>query len=273
MSNAPSFNAALAKVTKKAAKRNRILVADIERIPGEVVHQFWDLGDMKNRRFHPDEVRSWPRTICWSAAWYDRPKKIMQAAEWEVGGADAMLRKIWDLYDEADIVVGHNIRSFDDKHLKGAWLEMGLPSPRPWQTVDTLSIARREFGFESKTLDALCKRLGVAAKTDAYDKKVAEAAIAGDVEAQQRLLAYNAGDITATIGLYDRLRPYIKGHPHLGLGIGEDRACPNCGGTKFVKIDNVRTTQTVYAAMRCSNCQSVVRNSHMRERATTRAAR
>ena len=271
-----SFSAALSrtKVTKDARKKNRILIADIERIQGVVEHKFWDLGDMKNRRFRPDEIVRYPRTICWSAAWYDQPKKVMHGAEWEIGGAEAMLRAIWDLYDEADIVVGHNLARFDSKHLKGAWLEMGLPSPRPWQTVDTLSIARREFGFESNTLDALCKRLGVASKTDAYDPKVAEAAVAGDEDAQRRLLDYNVGDIHATRELYDRLRPYIKGHPHLGLGTGDERACPNCGGTKFTKIDtDVRTIQTKYAAMRCSNCQAVVRNSHMRERMTTRAAR
>lgn len=262
----------MSAVKKKAAKRNRILVLDIERVPGVIRHEFWHLGDMKNRRFYPDEVVRHPRTICFSAAWYDKPDEIIQGAEWMPGGHMRMLEQLWELYDEADIVIGHNIRSFDTKVIKGDWIENGFALPSSWQTVDTLTIARREFNFESNTLDALCKRLGIPAKTDKYNAKVAQAACAGDVEAQDRILAYNAGDITATMALYDKLRPFIHGHPHLGLGTGDERCCPNCGGTKFTTISDARTSVTTYAARRCDNCKSIVRNSHMRLRATTRVA-
>lgn len=269
--------------TRKAAKAARILILDIERIPGHATLQhrgltitgpFWDLNGWKHtigRRIPPDTVTEWPRTICAAARWYDQRTHLF-AAEWEEGGNDQFLRTVWDWYDAADMVVGHNIRGFDTKHLKAAWALLGLPTPAPWRTIDTLTIARREFGFESNTLDSLCQRLGIDAKTDKYDVPTARAACAGDVKAQKKLRAYNIGDIGATTALYDRLRPWIKTHPHLGLWTGDDRACPNCGGDKFVEQADVHTDQTRYAARRCANCGAIVRNSFMKQRVTTRAA-
>ena len=64
-----------ATIKKKALSSARILVADIERLPGyaKVQHRgltvegsFWDLNSFKHtigRRIHPDDVVSWPRTI------------------------------------------------------------------------------------------------------------------------------------------------------------------------------------------------------------------
>jgi len=160
----------------------RILTIDIERLPGRarmehrgltIEGDFWDLSGWKyiiGRRIHPDDVIEWPRTICAAWKWHGTPR-VHFAAEW-LPGDTSWLHAAWDAYDEADIVVGHNLAGFDTKKLRGAWLELGLPEPRPFKTIDTLKVAR-EFGFESNTLDALCKRLGIPAKTDKYSVEIA----------------------------------------------------------------------------------------------------
>src|SRR5690606_33855206 len=49
-------------------------------------------------------------------------------------------------------------------------------------------------------------------------------------EAWDRMRKYNIGDVVLTEKLYDRLLPWIKGHPHMGLYMDTDKdVCGNCG--------------------------------------------
>lgn len=274
------------RIQKKARERVKVLTLDIERIPGRatVEHRgltvegaFWDLGGWKHvigRRIPADAVTEWPRSICAAAKWYD-DTTVMFAAEWD-GGYEAFLRQTWEWYHQADIVVGHNIDRFDSRHLRGGWLEMGWTPPSPWKTVDTLKVARSELAFESNTLDALCKRLGVKAKTDKYDADIAHAALAGDEKAQRKLKAYNIGDIRATEAVYDRLRPYIKNHPHLGQFTGDSWSCANCGWTDLSNHRDGDATTYVqrYRRYACPKCGAWMRgNVRLQDPVKTRSYR
>jgi hypothetical protein len=249
----------------------RILTIDIERMKGTAEVEFWDLGDFKNRRIHADDVTAWPRTICAAWKWHGSAK-VSFAAEWLEGGAEGLARATWEAYDQADIVVGHNLRRFDTRKLRGGWLELGLPEPSPWKTVDTLTVAR-EFGYESNTLDALCRRLGIPAKTDRYDVETARAACAGDRAAQRKITAYNKGDVVATEGLYDFFRGHMPSHPHVGTS--SEPRCNQCGSAALVlQPEPYRAQSLAYPLYRCGNCGgSVVLNRHDRRIATTRGVR
>lgn len=269
----------LANITPKMASNVQARVAsiDIERIPGwakvqhrgfTIVGPFWDLGALKpmiGRRIHPDDVVSWPRTICAAMKPYGTDETEF-ASVWD-DGDEGFLRKVWDWHNDADIVTGHNYIGFDVKHLRSDWLEHGLGEPSPFKIVDTLKVARRAFGFESNTLDALCKRLGVPAKTDKYDVKVAHAAVGGDKEAQQRIQEYNEGDVIATEGLMDKLRPYIT-EVHLGQYVAPDengdvRACPACGSTNITYQDGktAKANIQVYRLYHCDHCGAWARGT------------
>ena len=80
----------------------RVVTLDIERIPGRhstlhreqtITGPFWDLNQIKGwaKRIHPDNVISWPRTICAAWKFYDEDE-VFFAAEWEVGGYDGFMR-------------------------------------------------------------------------------------------------------------------------------------------------------------------------------------
>lgn len=257
----------LANIQPRIAKtvKVRALTIDIERLPGKarVQHRgltiegpLWDLNAWKHtigRRIHADDVVEWPRTICAAARWYGEDE-VMFAAEWEVGGYDAFMREVWSWVDDADILVGHNMDAFDQKHLMGGWAEMGLPAPSPYKVIDTLKIARRSFAMESNTLDALAKRLGVDAKTDKYDARIAKAAVEGDKEAQETLASYNRGDIIASEALFDRLRPYARNLPHMGMWVDDENACPSCGHTMVATGKTVHANVQAYDGMRCEAC-------------------
>ena len=262
------------RITKKTAEAVKILTFDIERIPGvaKVQHrgltiqgEFWDLGGWRHtlgRRIHADDVISWPRTICAAGRWYGQ-KEVMFAAEWEEGGHEQFMRTMWEWFDQAAVIVGHNSVAFDEKHVRSGFLEYGWTPPSPWKSIDTLRAARNQLNFESNTLDALAKRLGVVAKTDKYSADIAKAAVNGDAKAQKTIRLYNQGDIKATEAVFDRLRPYIKNGPHLGMWTGNSWSCPNCG---FDGIANNPTGEayanvTRYKAFQCEKCGTHIRGN------------
>lgn len=243
----------------------KAVTLDIERIPGRVSMQHrgftikgdvWDLNALKHmtgRRIHADDMTEWPRTICAAWKWYDAPD-VEFAAEWNVGGYDGFMRTVWDVFDRADLIIGHNADRFDARHLMGGWAEMGLPAPSPYKVIDTLKIARGSFAYESNTLDALNKRLGIDAKTDKYSVEVARAAVDGHKDAQARIESYNRGDIIASEALFDRLRPYARNIPHLGMWSGDPLACPNCGHSMTATGRTVHANVQVYEGYVCPNC-------------------
>ena len=263
----------------------RVVTLDIERIPGRhstwhrgqtITGPFWDLNEIKawtGKRIHADDVKEWPRTICAAWKWYDQAD-VEFAAEWEVGGYDGFMRAVWDVFNDADLIIGHNADRFDARHLMGGWAEMGLPAPSPYKVIDTLKIARASFAYESNTLDALNKRLGIDAKTDKYDARIARAAVNGDKEAQGVLRSYNMGDITASEALFDRLRPFAKGIPHLGMWSDDELACPSCGTTMTATGKTVHANIQRYEHLHCPNCGSHARGTaRLKNPTRTRSAR
>jgi hypothetical protein len=250
----------------------KIVTLDIERFKGRAEIEFWDLSDMKHRRIRPDQVVEWPRTICVAWRVYGQ-KRVEFHAEWDSNGREAMLRAAWDIYDQADIIVGHNVGPFDTKTLKAEWAMLGLKAPRPWKTVDTLAIARREFRFESNQLGSLCERMGVPGKVDHYDPEVARLALAGNKAAQRRLKTYNVGDIEASEALYDAMRGWIPSHPFMGVS-GDEKRCNQCASDDLTLLpSSYRAVVLDYALYSCGNCGGYVRGGWVSRAASTRGVR
>lgn len=231
----------------------KILVYDIERMKGRAEVEFWSLSDFKGRRIHADDVAAWPRTIC--IAWrFLGDTETQFASEWD-DGPRKMHKRIWEAFDQADITVGHNSKSFDERHLNTGWRDLGMLPPSPSKPIDTLSVARARFGDESRTLDALCQRIGLTGKSDRYDVEVARAACAGDKEAQQRIRLYNEGDIDATEALYVSLLPWVKSHPHVAPNAGTDKQlCPRCASSKIKRNGTWTVAVNTYLAYKCRDC-------------------
>lgn len=250
--------------------RNRILILDVERLPGISRQYWWDRGDLKNRYIHYETVERTPRTTIMCAKWYDRPD-IIELAEWDKGGRPKFLKRIHSLIERADIIVGHNVDNADIPWLKGdLHIEAGLPPLPPFKTVDTLKVLRREFksGAPFKGLDAFCQIVGIPSKTDKYDREAMERAVTeGSVEDRERLTAYCSGDVVATQGLYDFLRGHIKNHPAMFID-GKDRltVCNRCGHKTEVTPRRYIANVMSYSMRRCTSCLGYSRISIEPER-------
>lgn len=95
-----------------------------------------------------------------------------------------------------------------------------------------------------------------------------ERAVAGSREDQLVQTNYCEGDVIATQGLLDYLRPHIKNHPALFVdGEHAMNVCNRCGSHKTLPcarryVANVLT----YTMLKCANCQSYRRLSIEPER-------
>lgn len=233
----------------------RILTIDIERLPG--IAYAWE---PKTRYIAPRNFIEWPRLLCFAARWYG-DKRMLFEAEWKDGGREQMVKRAWELYDEADIIVTYNGRRFDNKHLKTDWLDAGFPPPRPWKDVDLYSVVSRHFGYESKSLDTVTRRLGRPGKESFYSITGSMAAAEGDKAAQRKLKTYNAGDVELTEWLYDRLRGWIHNHPHIGAASGDPK-CNQCGSVEVEKTPTqYRAVLIDYVMYRCADCGGLSRGA------------
>ena len=88
--------------------RNKILILDVERLPGITTQYWWDRGDLKNRYIHYETVQRHPRTTIVCAKWYDQAE-VIELAEWDQGGRKRFLKNVHHLMAQADIIVGHNL--------------------------------------------------------------------------------------------------------------------------------------------------------------------
>jgi hypothetical protein len=249
-----------------SAATARVLILDIERLPGMV-----PIFDQRTSGYIP--VYKWtrlPSLLCFAAKWYGKRKPIEFLSAWD--DPELMVRRAWELYDEADIVVGYNQIRFDNRHLKSEWLMAGLPPPSPWKNVDLFAVNRSTFGFESKSLQHLCDRLGLPGKSGHYDPATAERCMAGDVTAQRLMTRYNRGDVRITEAAYDALRPWITNHPHMSTL--NTVTCNRCASADLTpQPKNYRANVLEYAAYRCNNCGATVAAGHVRRVARTRGVK
>lgn len=244
----------------------RILTIDLERLPGSV--PIFD-ARVRGGYIHPSRWTSYPTTLCFAAKWYGR-KAVEFHATWL--DPEAMLRRSWELYDEADIVVTYNGKKADNRWLRDDWAQAKMTPPSPWRDVDLYTVNKSTFGFESASLDHLCERLGLPRKVDHYDPTVARAAADGDAKAQARIKRYNVGDVRITEAAYEALRPWVKAHPNLGLYSGADKACSSCGSEDIAPNGWTRTALTTYALYRCNSCGANLRTAHRKNGAGIRGA-
>ena len=240
----------------------RILTVDIETRPNlAYVWGLWDQNVALN------QVDQFGRVISWAAKWHGE-RKVHFASDYH-DGHKSMIFKIWDLLDEADVVVGFNSKSFDMKHLNREFLMAGLPPPSHYVDVDLLTVVKQRFRFASNKLQHVASELGLGSKVqhDGFDLWLR--CMKGEDAAWKIMRKYNKQDVVLTENLYNKLLPWIKSHPHRGL-YGEDKSnCPRCGHNELV-VRRYYTTRTgKYRTMQCKGCKGYSKGNKVEDRVTT----
>lgn len=161
-----------------------------------------------------------------------------------------LIKDIWKLLDEADIVIGQNSDNFDLKKLNTRFAIHGLGPPAPYRTVDTLKVAKKYFGFNSNKLDALGKSLGLGEKLATGGFGLWLGCKNGDTKAWAKMCKYNKMDVVLLEKVYLKLRPWMTNHPR----VGDLAACNTCGSNKVQKRGFNYTRKGRYQRYACLDC-------------------
>ena len=166
-----------------------------------------------------------------------------------------MARTVHKLLDEADAVAHFNGKRFDIPTLNKEFLLHGLSPPSPFRHIDLLHTCRQQFKFASNKLDYVAQALGLGAKVHHKGMELWRGCMEGDAASWRLMESYNRQDVRLTERLYDRLMPWIKGHPNMGL-YSEDgeRCCPNCGSKKLQARGRQYNNTLVYRRYQCNGC-------------------
>ena len=232
----------------KEVKNVRVLMWDIESSLMKVAT--FHTGEQ--RIHHENILQDW--TILCGAWKYLGEKKIYTASVLDMPESQ-VVAALAAAVENADIVVGHNGDKFDLKKLRTRMLFYGQNPLPKIATVDTLKVLRSEFGMTSNTLAYAAKYLGLELKGSTPGGTWLRA-LEGDKKSLKAMLKYNAQDVVVLEDLYNKILPWIKNHPNVGLLYGHKlgEACPNCGSPEIIKNGKYGTTAGIKQRMQCLDC-------------------
>ncbi len=166
-----------------------------------------------------------------------------------------LVQELWNLFNEANVIIAHNGNSFDIKKANARFIANGLTPPSSYKTVDTKLVAKRYFAFDHNSLDELGRYLGLGRKVSTGGFSLWLECMAGDKSAWKKMMAYNKQDVLLLEKVYEKLRPWIENHPNIGLILDKPQCCPICGqagrlqarGFSYTKVSRKRRYQ-------CQDC-------------------
>ncbi len=256
------------KQTKLAPK---VLLADIETAP--ILAYCWALFD---QNIAINQIKSDWHLLSWSAKWLgDKPAKTMymdQRREKNIEDDSKILKGIWKLLDEADVVIWQNGRNFDHKKLNARFLLSGLKPPSSYKHIDTLQIAKKHFGFTSNKLEYMSGKLCTKYKKLKHNKfagfEMWSECLKGNLAAWREMEKYNRHDVLALEELYTKLQAWDRTINFNMYSDKTDIIC-NCGGKDFIKNGFAYTNVGKFQRWQCVKCGAETRdraNLHSNEK-------
>lgn len=243
-------------IKKKPKKEPKILLFDLETAPME--GYFWSC---KQDYIDPQFIKKPISILSWSAKWlYD--SEIMSEVVTPRNAFNridkTILKNLWKLLDEAQIIIAHNLKGFDDKVANGRFILNDMNKPSDYKLIDTLSASRGAFKFASNRLDYIAQIL-VGNKKRETNWGLWKRCIENGKEAEEALedmRKYNIQDVRILEEVYLKMRPWIKGHPNVGIFYDDIKnRCPRCGSKNIKLKGKYYTGLARYKAVVCQDCK------------------
>ncbi len=220
---------------KKTGRLPKILIYDIETSP--MIGYVW--GHWQQNISLAQTIQN-PIMLTWAAKWlYSNEVYSDRVTTEEALKVDdkRICKSLWDIINEADIVVAHHGDKFDIPMMNSRFIINGLPPYSVTNSIDTKKVASGVFRFPSNKLDALAGYFGFGKKIKT-DFDLWKECLHGNKEAISEMETYNIQDVRVLEEVYLKLRPYIKSHPNVGLYLESSvPVCPACG-SESLKVMN-----------------------------------
>jgi len=228
-------------------KKIKILLLDIETAPN-LVH-VWGLWQ---QNVSIKQIIDAGYVMCWSAKWLGEKKIHFDSIHQSM--PKDMLTKIHQMLGECDAVIHYNGASFDIPTLNKEFLLYGMMPPAPYKQIDLLRTARSQFRFPSNKLDYVAQKLNLGKKHEHAGHQLWIDCMANKRAAWATMKAYNMQDVVLLEKVYERLKPWIKGHVNVGLYNENPECCPTCGGTDFQSRGFAYTATKKHKRYHCGGC-------------------
>lgn len=220
-----------------------ILLIDIETAPN--VAFTWGLWD---QNIGIDMLAEPGYTLCWAAKWHGDKHVHFDSI---LSGHKRMLKGIHDLMDEAGAICHYNGTKFDVPTLNAEFLKVGMKPPSPSRHIDLLITAKRKFRLASNKLEFVARHLGIPGKVKHKGFELWRECMRKDKDAFKEMETYNRQDVVLLEQVYDRLLPWISGHPNQSE---DHKCCPRCGSDKFQARGYAYTAASRYPRFQCTAC-------------------
>jgi uncharacterized protein YprB with RNaseH-like and TPR domain len=237
----------------------KILVFDIETAP--LLAYVWGTRDenIGVNQIHKDWY-----VIAWAAKWLgDPPSKVIyfdQRNAKDIENDREILKPLWKLLDEADIVVTQNGKNFDSPKLNARFIIHGMRPPSPYQHLDTYQIVRYAAKFTSNKLEYLTEKLCKKYKKLAHKKfpgfELWKECLKGNLRAWNEMRRYNKHDVLATEELYTKIQAWVPRNAAQVYPVGKSNAqCGVCGAVGLMRARGYTyTSVSRYRKYVCKAC-------------------
>ena len=167
---------------------------------------------------------------------------------------EALVKYIWNLMNDCDIVIAHNGNAFDTKAITGRFAHYKLPPPRPYKKIDTKLLFKMYFNEDSNSLKDIAKKHGLPNKLETGGEKLWQDCEKGDLKAIRKMKEYNNADVITLEAAYLFVLPYITNHPNMNLLMNTTHNCPNCSSANVIKDGFSYSRVSKTQRWKCKDC-------------------
>jgi hypothetical protein len=244
-------------------------VLDIETSP--IKGKVWGL---RNQFLGLDQIDTPTRILSVAIKWYgERRTHFFGAFDEDDTAQRLMIENVWDMVNEANVLIHYNGKNFDMRHLNREFKEQGLDEPRPYQYIDLYKVVKKKFFLPSYKLEYVLRWLGHAGKVQHSGFKMWNEVEAGDERARRLFRRYNIGDVVKSELVYADLMGWIDDHPNMQLFVdrGDETICPTCASDNVKKDGQAaRGNLSRVQCYRCKDCGRSFRGKEVLTRAEER---
>lgn len=233
----------------------KVLLLDIETAP--ILGAVWSIWQ---QNVGLNQIKAEWSILSFCAKWLGEDEVIYhdQRDHRPIEDDRHLLKKLWHLLDKADFVIAQNGKKFDLPKINARMIMAKMKPYSPVKVIDTLLESRRVAKFTSHKLEWMADKLSTVKKRK-HGKfpgyELWRECLLGNHEAWEEMRLYNIDDVRSMEEVYLVLRPWIIGHPNVGVYIDpEDPCCPRCGGK--VQARGYQYTQVnKYRRYQCVSCK------------------
>lgn len=234
----------------------KILVFDIETAP--ITAYTWGIYD---QNIGLNQIKDDWYILSWGAKWYGDPaNKVMyqdNSKAKDIRNDKSLVKGLWKLLDEAEIVITQNGDKFDIKKFNARAAAHGLPPVGSFKSTDTLKESKKVFSFTSHKLEYMTNLLNKKYKKLKHEEypgfDLWKAILEGDKRAWVVMKKYCIHDVLATEELYQNIQGWIKTQ-NLASYYADTKLRCHCGSLNIKPYEVRRLASGHFQGYKCQDC-------------------